>query len=96
MAPSPYPSLLIASFSLRCIACVMFPFNCIFIHSLLLGTVLSLSSHGAALMVDAGGVTDPLEIARMELSAGKIPIVIRRYLPNGNWEDWSVDELNID
>ena len=53
-------------------------------------------SHGAALMVDAGGLTDPLEIARKELHAGKIPIVVRRYLPNGSYEDWNISELNID
>lgn len=47
-------------------------------------------------MVDAGNQTDPLEIARKELQERKIPIVVRRYLPNGSFEDWNIDELIID
>lgn len=27
--------------------------------------------------------------------ARKIPIIIRRYLPDGSYEDWGVDELII-
>lgn len=26
----------------------------------------------------------------------KIPIIIRRYLPDGSYEDWGVDELIVD
>jgi len=35
----------------------------------------------------------PLEIARFELSQGVIPFIIRRPLPNGQYEDWKVNEL---
>lgn len=28
--------------------------------------------------------------------AKKIPIIIRRYLPDGSYEDWSVDELIVE
>jgi len=28
--------------------------------------------------------------------ARKIPIIIRRYLPDGSFEDWGIDELIID
>ncbi len=43
-------------------------------------------------MVQVGaGEIDALEIARRELrDGGKIPIIIRRYLPNGDYEDWLV------
>jgi len=27
--------------------------------------------------------------------AKKIPIIIRRYLPDGSYEDWSIEELII-
>ena len=47
-------------------------------------------------MVDLEGETDPLKIAQKELRERKIPIIIRRYLPNGSSEDWSIDELIVD
>lgn len=47
----------------------------------------------APVMVELEGETDPLEIAYKELKAKKIPIIIRRYLPDGSWEDWGIDEL---
>jgi len=49
----------------------------------------------APVMVELEGETDPLQIAMKELKAKKIPIIIRRYLPDGSYEDWSVDELII-
>ncbi len=36
---------------------------------------------------------DPIEIARKELEEGKINITIRRYLPDGTYKDWNVNEL---
>lgn len=36
---------------------------------------------------------DPVKIAEMELAQRKIPFVIRRYLPDGAYEDWKVSEL---
>ena len=41
------------------------------------------------------GETDPIAIAEKELRAGKIPFIIRRYLPNGSYEDWPVKELKL-
>jgi len=40
--------------------------------------------------------TDALQIAIKELSQRKIPLIIRRYLPDGSFEDWSVSELISD
>ncbi|XP_048971267.1 DNA-directed RNA polymerases I, II, and III subunit RPABC2 isoform X3 [Canis lupus baileyi] len=31
----------------------------------------------------------------LQIAARKIPIIIRRYLPDGSYEDWGVDELII-
>ena len=39
------------------------------------------------------GDTDPLKIAEKELQARKIPFIIRRYLPDGAYEDWKISEL---
>jgi|EP00962_Isochrysis_galbana_P042094 hypothetical protein len=46
-------------------------------------------------MVELEGETDPLKIAMKELNQRKIPITVRRFLPDGSYEDWNVDELII-
>ena len=53
-------------------------------------------SMNAPVMVDIGSETDSLKIAMKELREKKIPIIIRRYLPDGSYEDWSLDELFIE
>lgn len=40
-------------------------------------------SMNAPVLVDLEGETDPLQIALKELREKKIPLVIRRYLPDG-------------
>ncbi|KAI5645757.1 RNA polymerase rpb6 domain-containing protein [Phthorimaea operculella] len=49
----------------------------------------------APVMVELEGETDPLQIAMKELKQRKIPIIIRRYLPDHSYEDWSIEELII-
>jgi len=49
----------------------------------------------APVTVDIQGETEPLKIAEKELQEKKIPIIIRRYLPSGAFEDWRVCELLI-
>ena len=61
-----------------------------------LGTRALQISMNAPVMVDLEGETDPLKIAQKELRERKIPIVIRRYLPDGSHEDWAIDELIVD
>lgn len=58
-----------------------------------LGTRALQISMNAPVMVEIQNETDPLEIATKELLAGKIPIIIRRYLPDKSYEDWKVSEL---
>ncbi|CAM9102711.1 unnamed protein product [Choristocarpus tenellus] len=62
----------------------------------ILGTRALQISMNAPVMVDIENETDPLKIAMKELREKKIPIKIRRYLPDGSHEDWSIDELIID
>lgn len=57
---------------------------------------LCLSSMNAPVMVDIENETDPLKIAMKELRERKIPIKIRRYLPDGSHEDWAIEELIMD
>ena len=40
--------------------------------------------------------TDPMHIAEKELMERKLPFLIRRYLPDGSHEDWSMEELVIE
>eukprot|EP00798_Chlamydomonas_sp_ICE-L_P019017 gene19017-25608_t len=60
-----------------------------------LGTRALQISMNAPVMVTLDGETDPLEIATKELREKKVPFTIRRYLPDGSYEDWRVDELII-
>lgn len=39
----------------------------------------------APVLVDLEGETDPLQIALKELSQKKIPLVVRRFLPDGQY-----------
>ena len=61
-----------------------------------LGTRALQISMNAPVLVDTDKLTDPLQIAMKELREKKIPFVIRRYLPDGSYEDWSVDELVVE
>eukprot|EP01084_Bolivina_argentea_P311667 539507_1 len=61
----------------------------------ILGTRALQISMGAPVMVEMVGETDPLEIAQKELRERKIPMIIRRFLPDGTFEDWKVSELKI-
>ena len=47
----------------------------------------------APVLVPTEGEMDPLAIAQKELVAKNIPLIVRRYLPDGSYEDWSVAEL---
>eukprot|EP01024_Parvocaulis_polyphysoides_P044791 TRINITY_DN4147_c0_g1_i1.p4 TRINITY_DN4147_c0_g1~~TRINITY_DN4147_c0_g1_i1.p4 ORF type:complete len:128 (+),score=32.55 TRINITY_DN4147_c0_g1_i1:82-465(+) len=59
----------------------------------ILGTRALQISMNAPVMVELDGETDPLEIAEKELRMNRIPFTIRRYLPDGSFEDWKVQDL---
>ncbi|KAF2691555.1 RNA polymerase Rpb6 [Lentithecium fluviatile CBS 122367] len=61
----------------------------------ILGTRALQISGNAPVLIDVGTMTDPLEIAGKELKEKKIPLVVRRYLPDGFYEDWSCEELIV-
>ena len=62
----------------------------------LLGTRALQISMNAPPLVELDGETDPLKIAAKELRERKLPLIVRRYLPDGSFEDWSLEELIID
>ena len=43
--------------------------------------------------VDTCSSVDSLEISKVELNEKKIPLRIRRHLPDGTYEDWKLSEL---
>merc|ERR1712066_727073 len=59
----------------------------------ILGTRALHISMNAPVMVELDGETDPLLIAEKELTQRVVPFVVRRYLPDGTFEDWKVSEL---
>ncbi|KZT36600.1 RNA polymerase Rpb6 [Sistotremastrum suecicum HHB10207 ss-3] len=61
-----------------------------------LGTRALQISMNAPVLVPLDGESDALQIAIKELSQRKIPLIIRRYLPDGSFEDWKVSELISD
>jgi len=61
----------------------------------IIGTRALQLSLNAPVLIDLKGETDPLKIAKRELQEKKIPIIVRRHLPNGRFEDWSVQELVV-
>jgi DNA-directed RNA polymerase I, II, and III subunit RPABC2 len=61
----------------------------------ILGTRSLQISLGSPPTVDIGDITDSYEISLMELQQKKIPIIVRRYLPNGTFEDWNITELEL-
>jgi DNA-directed RNA polymerase I, II, and III subunit RPABC2 len=62
----------------------------------ILGTRALQISKNAPLMVDPGDESDPYRLAELELSEKKIPFIVRRYLPDGSYEDWKVNELYVE
>lgn len=58
-----------------------------------LGVRATQISANAPVLVDLEGETDPLAIALKELNQKKMPLVVRRYMPDGYYEDWTCEEL---
>ena len=53
-------------------------------------------SKNAPILVNLNpGESDPILIAEKELRESRIPFIIRRFLPDGSYEDWSVRELKM-
>lgn len=49
---------------------------------------------GAPPLVDPGDLTSTIDIAKKELKEGKLPLIIRRYLPDGTYEDVRVSDYS--
>jgi len=69
------------------------PFMTKYEKARILGTRALQISMNAPVLVDLEGETDPLQIAIKELKEKKIPLIVRRYMPDGYYEDWTCEEL---
>eukprot|EP01017_Pseudomicrothorax_dubius_P015050 TRINITY_DN1750_c0_g4_i2.p2 TRINITY_DN1750_c0_g4~~TRINITY_DN1750_c0_g4_i2.p2 ORF type:complete len:150 (+),score=54.62 TRINITY_DN1750_c0_g4_i2:67-516(+) len=52
-------------------------------------------ARNAPIFVNAEDEKDPLKIAEQELREKRIPFMIRRYLPDGSYEDWAINDLEL-
>jgi DNA-directed RNA polymerase I, II, and III subunit RPABC2 len=59
----------------------------------ILGVRATQIGRNSPIYVDPGDETDPLVIAEKELVEGRIPFIVRRYLPDNSYEDWPLKEL---
>lgn len=72
------------------------PYMTKFEKARVIGTRALQISMNAPITIPLDGESDPLIIAEMELYQKTIPFIIRRYLPDGSYEDWKIQELIID
>jgi DNA-directed RNA polymerase I, II, and III subunit RPABC2 len=73
---------------------VTLPYLTKFEKARVIGTRAVQISMGAKTCVEFDSF-DPIQIATKELYSKKIPLIIRRHLPNDKYEDWSINELMI-
>lgn len=59
----------------------------------ILGVRATQISMNSPVMIETNGLTDPLEIALEEYKQKKIPLIIRRQIPNGTYEDWKLTDF---
>ena len=71
------------------------PFMTKFEKAKIIGVRAQMLSGGAEPMVLPPYSSNCYDIALRELSQKKIPLIVRRYLPNNKFEDWRVEDLIV-
>lgn len=84
-----------SSGSVCCVLTKLYHFLDRYEHARVLGARALQIAMGAPVMVELEGETKPMQIAMKELKQKKIPIIVRRYLPDGSYEDWRLNELIV-
>jgi len=70
------------------------PFITKYERAKLLGVRAEMIASGSAAMIPVPkGVTSAYDIALLEFNAKKIPLMVRRFLPNGQHEDWRLEDM---
>jgi DNA-directed RNA polymerase I, II, and III subunit RPABC2 len=72
------------------------PFITKYERAKILGVRAEMIASGAKPVINVPkGITIAYDIALLEYKAKKIPLLIRRHLPNGSYEDWRLEDLVI-
>jgi DNA-directed RNA polymerase I, II, and III subunit RPABC2 len=75
---------------------ICYPFLTQFERTKVLSFRSSQLAQGAKPMIEiADDITDVYTIARLELKAKKLPFIIKRPLPDGDYEYWRLSELMV-
>lgn len=62
----------------------------------LLGVRAQMISNGSPALINVPKhIKSSYEIAKLEFEEDKIPLLIRRFLPNGSYEDWRLEDMMI-
>ena len=70
------------------------PFMTRFEKAKILGVRSEMIANGAPALINVPrGITSTYEIATMEYNQKKIPLMIKRKLPNNSFEYWKIDDL---
>lgn len=59
----------------------------------IIGLRLQQLAYNAEPKIDTTNISDINDIVKEELKQKKIPFIVRRVLPNGNYEDWKIEEF---
>jgi DNA-directed RNA polymerases I, II, and III subunit RPABC2 len=59
----------------------------------IIGTRLQQLAYGAETKINTENINNINEIVLEELKQRKIPFIIRRVMPNGEYEDWKMEEF---
>jgi DNA-directed RNA polymerase I, II, and III subunit RPABC2 len=72
------------------------PFLTVYERTKVLGTRANQIADGARpFIVVPDHMTDPLEIAKLELEQRRLPFIIKRPMPDGTFEYWRLSDLMI-
>ena len=72
------------------------PFLTKFERAKIIGVRAEMLANGAPALIEVPkGITSVYDIAKLEFKERKIPLLIRRYLPNGTAEDWRLQDMVV-
>ena len=66
-----------------------------FEYTSLIGIRAMQISMNAPVIVDTENMIDPIKIAKKEIQEKKVPLIIKRKLPNGTFENWNIRDMII-
>lgn len=72
------------------------PYLTVYEKTKLIGLRANMIAKGSPLFIDRPPhVTDVLELARMEVEQKKVPVILKRQMPDGTFEYWRLSDLIV-